>query len=189
MVEPYYKSKESVKEYIQLAKGVNGSALIERLIPFLKVGGKLLELGSGPGTDWNILTKHYQVIGSDFSKEFLDHLKSSFPSGEFCELDAITIETKATFDGIYSNKVLHHLTDAELHESVKRQCEVLNPRGIICHSFWEGEGSETFKGMFVNYHTSKELDKVFEPYFDLLLLEKYKEFNDGDSILAIARKK
>jgi 2-polyprenyl-3-methyl-5-hydroxy-6-metoxy-1,4-benzoquinol methylase len=60
-------------------------------------------------------------------------------------MDASKLETELAFDGIYSNKVLHHLNNEELKNSVKRQSEILNPKGIICHSFWKGEGSEIFK--------------------------------------------
>ncbi len=185
----YYKTKESVEEYIHLAKDVNGGELIKKLKKYLPSNSTLLEIGSGPGTDWNILNEDYQVTGSDNSKEFLSHLKSSNPKGQFIELDAITLNTHETFDGIYSNKVLHHLEDDELQSSIKRQFEILSTNGIICHSFWKGEGSEVFKGMFVNYHTEAELRELFEPNFDILLLESYAEFEEGDSLLLIAKKK
>ncbi|MGB0525459.1 MAG: class I SAM-dependent methyltransferase, partial [Flammeovirgaceae bacterium] len=158
----YYKTKESVEEYIQLAKDVNGSELIEKLKHFLPLNASLLELGTGPGTDWNILINDYSVVGSDNSLAFLNHLMAANPAGRFIELDAVTLNTDEKFDGIYSNKVLHHLQDSELNDSVLRQAELLNPNGIICHSFWKGEGTEIFKGLFVNYHTKQSLQDVFE---------------------------
>ena len=84
---------------------------------------------------------------------------------------------------------MHHLTNEQLQNSMKRQYEILTDGGIICNSFWKGEGSEEFKGMFVNYHTEDELRKVFHVSFEILLLENYAEFEEGDSILLIARKK
>jgi len=185
----YYKTKETVAEYIRLAKGVNGKQLIKKLGQVLPLNSVLLEIGSGPGTDWKILNKSYQVIGSDNSTVFLDHLITKNPNGEFLELDAITLRTDKKFDGIYSNKVMHHLTDNELADSIKRQYEILNPKGIICHSFWKGEGSEIFKGLFVNYHDKVHLKAHFKSYFEILSIEKYKEFEDEDSLLLIGRKK
>lgn len=146
-------------------------------------------MGSGPGTDWKILNDLYHVIGSDNSIEFLNHLINDNPNGEFLELDAITLKTDKKFDGIYSNKVLHHLSDSELIESVKRQYENLNPNGIICHSFWKGEGSEIFKGLFVNYHTSLEVNEIFKNHFEILTIDEYKEFEEDDSLLLIGVKK
>ena len=189
MSAAYYKTKESVKEYIRLAMDVNGGELINRLRKFLPSDASLLEIGSGPGTDWKLLNKHYQLVGSDNSKEFLAHLNSENPGGRFMELDAITLKTDEKFDGIYSNKVMHHLKNEELLSSIERQFALLNKGGIICHSFWAGEGSEYFKGLFVNYHTKSALEDFFVTYFEILVIAPYKEFEDEDSLLLIGRKK
>ena len=185
----YYKTKESVEEYISLAKDASGKPLIDKLEKELATNSVLLEIGSGPGTDWKILNQSYEVSGSDNSKEFLNHLLAAYPDGEFLELDAVTLATNKKFDGIYSNKVLHHLTDSELAESIKRQFKILNPQGIVCHSFWKGEGSETFKGLFVNYHNEEGLIELFGELFDNILIEEYMEFEDNDSLLFIGNKK
>lgn len=189
MSEAYYHNKKSVDQYIKLAKDVNGRELISKLKNHLSPESKLLEIGSGPGTDWRILNEDFNVIGSDNSKEFLKHLRSNNPSGIFLEIDAITINTKENFKGIYSNKVLQHLTNEELSDSIKRQYEVLTDGGIVCHSFWKGEGAEFYNGLFVNYQTEESLTKLFETYFYLLTMDSYAEFEDGDSILLIGKRK
>ncbi len=185
----YYKTRESVTEYIQMAKEVNGGELIEKLKLHLKAKAALLEIGSGPGTDWRLLSQDFNVVGSDNSSEFLKHLRESNPQGRFLELDAITLQTEEKFDGIYSNKVFHHLKDEELRVSILRQHEILNPDGVICLSFWKGDGSEVFKGLYVNYHNEASLNEYFGSHFDLLELWTYKEFEAGDSLLMIAKKK
>ena len=185
----YYKTKASVEEYIQLAKDVSGKNPIEKLKQHLYPNSLLLEIGSGPGTDWKILSKTYQVVGSDNSSEFINYLTSNYPKGEFFELDAVLLNTERKFDGIYSNKVLHHLTDSELTDSVKRQYEILNSNGIICHSFWRGQGSEIFKGLFVNYRNEIGIRVAFEDFFDVVLIESYKEFEEDDSLLLIGKRK
>lgn len=185
----YYNTKESVDEYIKLALDHDGKQIIIQLKEFLPAGSDLLEIGSGPGTGWKILSEFYKVLGSDFSQEFLKHLRVSYPGGEFREMDATTLETDRTFDGIYSNKVLHHLEDEALEASIKRQSEVLNPGGIVCHTFWNGEDSEVYNDLFVNYHSDTGIRTLFEEHFDLLLIQFYKEFEKGDSILYIGKKK
>ena len=134
-------------------------------------------------------SKKFEVVGSDNSLEFIKYLTAQNPKGRFLALDAITLSTAENFDGIYSNKVLHHLKDHELVQSIHRQYDVVNQNGIICHSFWKGEGSEIFKGLFVNYHTENTLRKYFEDYFELLLIESYDEFENEDSLLLIGKKK
>ena len=189
MTADYYKTKESVEEYIKLAKDVNGGELIEKLKRFLPSNSNVLEIGTGPGTDWKILQRSYHVTGSDNSIEFLNYLISENPNGEFLEMDAISLETDKKFDGIYSNKVLHHLKDKELIDSTKRQFEILQPNGIICHSFWRGEGSEIFKGLFVNYHDEENLIKFYEELFEVVSVQRYQEFEEDDSLLLLASRK
>ena len=189
MKKPYYKTDASVEEYIHLAKDVSGIQIIEKLKEVLPINSTVLEIGSGPGTDLKILSKSYMVTGSDFSEQFLSRLQTKYPKCDFLELDAVTLQTDKTFDAIYSNKVLHHLTDEELAKSIKRQLNCLKPNGIICHSFWKGEGSEIFKGLFVKYHIKSTLRGFFEEYYEIVLLEDYKEFEDNDSLLLIAKKR
>ncbi|MEQ8908939.1 MAG: class I SAM-dependent methyltransferase [Vicingaceae bacterium] len=189
MNDNYYKTKESVKEYIKLAQGVDGRQLIRKLNNHLPSNSLLLEIGSGPGTDFQILKQDYKVVGSDYSTEFLSRLIKSNTKDEFLNLDAVTLKTDRKFDGIYSNKVLQHLTNEELEKSIHRQVDLLNPDGIICHSFWKGNGHEVFKGLLVNYQTVESLRILFEDYFELLILDEYKEFEDGDSLILIGKKK
>lgn len=185
----YYHTRESVEEYIKMARGHDGRQIIAKLKLHLPANSHLLEIGSGPGTDWKLLQKHYHVVGSDRSTEFLNHLHANIPEGEFLELDAASLLTGHLFDGIYSNKVLHHLEDEALHSSIKRQYEILKPGGIVCHTFWHGEDSEIYNDLFVNYHTDNDIRSLFEDYFDQLVIQYYQEFEPGDSFLYIGKKR
>ena len=189
MKNSFYHDQKSVASYIEAAKAANGSGLIEHLKLHLAEGSSVLEIGSGPGTDWKLLNACYAVTGSDYSLAFLERLKKQNPQHTFLQLDAESLETDLKFDGIYSNKVLQHLDHPATVASIDRQAEVLTPHGIVCHSFWYGEGSETFKGIPVNYHNEASLEALFGSKFEILLLEKYKEFDLDDSILLIGRKK
>lgn len=187
--EEYYQTAASVDEYIKMAEDHSGQELILKLKDFLPPSSSILEIGSGPGTDWEILCKDFNVTGSDNSTEFLSRLAKKNPQGKFQELDAVTLDTDETFNAIYSNKVLHHLRDHELEASIQRQYEILNSGGIFCHSFWKGEDSEVYNGLFVNYHSEADLGELFAENFEILLTESYKEFDYEDSILVIGRKR
>jgi len=186
MTKKYYHSKSSVEAYIQSAKDVNGQLLIDSLKLFLPEDSTILELGSGPGNDWDILNQDYHVTGSDLSEAFIKHLNTTHLEGQFIKLDAETIDTSEKFDGIFANKVLHHLTDEQLINSIQRQTQVLNPGGVVCLSFWRGSGDEIFNGLFVNYHDHDELHNLFKPHFKVVLIETYTEFEHNDSLLLIA---
>lgn len=188
MSSEYYKSEASVDEYIKMADGHDGRSLIEKLRNFLPINSSLLEIGSGPGTDWDILREHFEVTGSDNSPAFLKRLANRHPDGNFLELDASSLKTEKKFDGIYSNKVLHHLTDDEILVSIKNQYNILNRDGIICHSFWKGEGSEVYNGLFVNYYTETSIRHLIGKQFEILLIDEYKEFEKDDSFILVGRK-
>ena len=189
MSDKFYHTKESVEQYIKIADGYDGSELIEKLQKFLPNNSTLLELGSGPGTDLKILKESYQITSSDYSAIFVDLLKDKYPTNKINHLNAVTLETDRKFDGIYSNKVLQHLTDDELRKSIQNQVKILTDMGIVCHSFWEGNICEEMHGSLQNYHTIEEIKQFFSPLFDILILELYNEMSKNDSILLIGRKK
>lgn len=189
MAKGYYHTPESVEEYVRLSEPYDGHELINQLRKFLDEGSAVLELGSGPGKDFNLLNKRFETMGSDISLEFIKYLNENFPEGKFLTLDAVTISTDRKFDAIYSNKVLHHLSNEDLNKSIERQAEILNPGGWVCHSFWKGEGHEMFNELFVNYHLEKDIEKFFGSQFETKLLESYREFEDDDSLIFIGQKK
>ena len=62
MTDYYYFTKQTVNEYIKMAKGFDGRDLIEKLKGFLPKHSSVLELGSGPGVDLEILSETYEEI-------------------------------------------------------------------------------------------------------------------------------
>ena len=185
----YFDTEKNVQEYIKMAKGYDGQVLLNKLKTYLPEGSTILELGMGPGKDLDILMKYYQATGSDNSKIFLDLYKKSNKIADLLHLDAVTLNTKSRFQCIYSNKVLHHLTKKELRISLKSQSEVLKKKGIVLHSFWEGNKMEKCHGLLFVYYSLGQLVKLFNEHFDILEIGLYKEMKKEDSIYVIARKK
>lgn len=188
-MEKFYHTQQSVEQYVKMAEGYDGKELIEKLKEFLPAGSSLLELGIGPGTDLELLKNEYRVTGSDFSEVFLNRYRKKYPNADLLILDAVTLETDRKFDSIFSNKVLHHLTDEELETSVLNQLRMLSDRGIVCHSFWRGEKTEMMKGILFNYHSLEKIRELFSKNFKIFLLEVYTELEKDDSILLVAMKK
>ncbi len=124
--ERYYFTPDSVREYISMSEGFDGSCFIHKLDEYLDKTSHILELGSGPGRDLAILNRKYQVTGSDISPYFIEYCKNNMPEAEILLLDAVSIDTDRSFDAIFSNKVLQHFTDKEILRSVQRQAEILN---------------------------------------------------------------
>jgi trans-aconitate methyltransferase len=184
----YYDSDENVKEYIEMAKGYDGHALVDVLKKYLKSGSTVLELGMGPGKDLELLSEHYQVTGSDSSTVFLDRYRQETPDADLVQLDAVTMEIERQFAGIFSNKVLHHLSRPELKESLQRQACILNDPGILLHSFWYGRGEEEFSGLRFVYYTKDSLKEAIGDEYEIIEFERYTEIEANDSFYIVLRK-
>lgn len=185
----FFDTEKGVEEYVKMAEGFDGAELIKILQTFLPEKSSVLELGMGPGKDLDILSKTYAVTGSDNSQIFLDRYKGKNQNADLLKLDAVTLSTNRTFDCIYSNKVLHHLTTEDLKISLKKQKEILNPNGISFHSFWKGSKTENMEGLLFVYYELDFLRQLFEPDFEILELKIYTEDQKDDSIYAILRRK
>jgi cyclopropane fatty-acyl-phospholipid synthase-like methyltransferase len=183
----YFDDENNVQEYIKMAEGYDGRALIDALRNYVKPGATVLEIGMGPGKDLDILVEYFTVTGSDSSEVFIEHYRKKNMDADLLLLDAVTLETDRTFDCIYSNKVLHHLSEAELQESLKRQKDILNPGGILFHSFWEGDRTEEMHGLLFVYYRKDTLEKMVGKHFELIEIKGYSELEERDSIYIVAR--
>jgi cyclopropane fatty-acyl-phospholipid synthase-like methyltransferase len=183
----FYNDPLKVDEYEKMCNEYDGLELYNVLSNHLKKDSSLLEIGCGPGNDITYLQRNYSVTGSDLSDEFLKRCQKKFKGLNFIKLDAVSINTNDTYDCIFSNKVLHHLTLMELEKSLKRQQNVINPNGIFAHTFWLGDKEFTMEGMLFVFHNRDKLLQLVSQYFTILETYDYKEFEEGDSIFIIAQ--
>ncbi len=184
----YYDDLKNVESYIEMAKDCFATELISKLKLYLKKHSTVLELGMGPGNDFKLLMENFHVTGSDKYLHFIDIYKKKNPEADVLIMDAVMMDTDRSFDCIYSNKVLPHLTKQELDMSIQGQWKVLNENGILFHTFWKGNEAEYHGGMLSQYYLEDELKEKFSKGFELLLIESYREFEDDDSILIVVKK-
>jgi len=185
----FYDDPENVKKYIQMCEDYDGINIYQSLSKHLPVKSTLLELGSGAGLDVEYLKKHYSVTGSDLSDEFLNICKNKHLEIHFLKLNVLKLEVDDRFNCIYSNKVLHHLTEKELIQSLEQQVKALTPNGLIAHSFWLGEENQEMNGLLFTYYNKEHLLSIITESFEILSTLGYKEFEEGDSLFVIARLK
>lgn len=184
----YFDDRKNVDSYIKMAEGYDGRELITILKKHLPAGSTVLELGMGPGVDLDLLTQSYTVTGSDSSEVFLEIYRKKHPAADLLQLDAVTVDTERTFDCIYSNKVLHHLSRKDIPTSFARQQERLPTGGLLFHTFWYGQKEEEHHGLRFVYYTEDDLLKEIGPGFEILATERYQELDDGDSFYILLRK-
>jgi len=185
----YFDNKDNASDYIEMSRDYDGRELIEILRTFLPEGASILELGMGPGRDYEILKRDFQVLGTDKSQAFLDLYWEKNPEEKLLLLDARKLDLEGSFHWIFSNKVLHHLNTQELHSSLLQQSQLLKPGGIIFHTFWLGEGEYNYEGIHFNYYRPKEVITLAEEVYHILSVQDYGEEEPGDSFYIILQKK
>ena len=152
-------------------------------------GTSVLELGMGPGKDLDLLNGPFQATGSDYAQPFLDRYRELHPQADLLLLDAVTMDTDRTFDAIYSNKVLYHLTQEELRASLHNQARVLNPNGVLLHSLWYGDGEEDMHGLHFVYYTEETFGALVGDEFETVETARYTEMEQDDSFYVVLRKR
>lgn len=184
----YYENKDNVAKYIQFTPSHDGAFLVDLLVEHLPADSHVLEIGIGPGWDFDRLSEHFRMTGSDVSNEFLQRYRKKNGEADIVQLDARTLEIDRTFDGIYSNKALIHMGHDELAASFARQHAVLNESGLILHSFWRGTGEEEYNQLRLVFHEEQELTRMLEPAFEILEIGRHAKMADDDSVYVLARK-
>ncbi len=177
-----------VKNYYEMMKDFDNHFVTDYVKGKLKPECRILELGSGTGSDYKILRrKFHHIVPSDYSDAFIAEYKRRH-NEKFIKLDAITLTIDQRFDCIYSSKVLNSLSIDNLSKSIKRQAEILTVNGAIIHTLWCG--NPNIDESFIPYDT---LVAIFEKYFNIVEITKYKEADytdaDYDSVIIYAKKK
>jgi len=183
----YYDDPKNVEQYIEMAAEYDSRELIEALRRRLPEGATVLELGMGPGKDLAMLKETYRATGTDVSQVFVDRYLATHADADVFVLDAATLETDRVFDGIYSNKVLIHLTLEELAVSFRRQAEVLVSGGVALHSFWYGDAEEVYEGLRSVSYTEATLREAVGVALEVVEVVRYAEMEEGDSLYVVVR--
>ncbi len=108
------------------------------LLPHLKPGMRLLDVGCGPGTITTGLARAVapaEVIGLDAAPEVLDHARvhtseEQVDNAEFVSGDVYSLYfAEAEFDVVYANQLLQHLADPI--RAIGEMRRVLKPGGLL----------------------------------------------------------
>ena len=134
----YDEISEEYAKKIAAIPSINQFKLFQKYVP---KGSIVLDAGCAAGRDCQMLaTEEYDVTGIDLSKNLLAVAKRENPSLHFDLGDIRALPfTNASFDAIWANAVIHHLTKEDIAKTLKEFCRVLKPGGIIFVATKRGE--------------------------------------------------
>ncbi len=103
------------------------------LIPHLRPGAEVLDIGCGPGTITADLAERVapgRVLGVDRAPDVVEAARVAFPSLEFAVGDAYALTLDADeFDVVHAHQVLQHLSDPVA--ALREWARVVRPGGVV----------------------------------------------------------
>lgn len=108
----------------------------EELLQLLSVqpGERILDLGCGTGQlTQNIALAGAEVMGIDQAPTMIEKAKANYPHLQFAVADAKNFQVDEPFDAIFSNAVLHWITEPDAVIRCMRQA--LKPKGRLVAEF------------------------------------------------------
>lgn len=174
------------EDYVDTFAGITGETVpLLMEIAGIRLGGQVLEIGSGPGHVADMLVKAGAgVTGVDFSSKMVEVAQSRYPEITFKQADAEQLPFKTeSFDAVVANFVVHHLARPEtVFREVRR---VLKPGGRFAFAVWgapeEQSSIAAFFGAVMAHHDLEELPhgplfgvterSVYEPLLTQAALE------------------
>ena len=176
------------------------SEIIEKVTPFFKTNGHILDVGCGVGiTTEKLLEKGFQVTAVDISSKMLAYTQKRNPQAHCVLGDFLTLDFDTRFDGILDFAFLHLFPKETAMEILQKNYEILHPEGIffigttVSDKNSEGwEEKEDYSKKHKRYRKHWKEDELKEALqkvgFEILKVD----FNTGDSnkrwINIIARK-
>lgn len=186
----YYDDTKNAEGYAKMCEGYDAAAHLPMLFDAVPQGARLLELGAGPGADAALLHERYKVTATDAAQPFVDMIKRRLPGVDVRLMNAVSMDIDETYDAVYSNKLFQHLTDAQVQASFKRQADVLVPGGIAYHMIWTSIDNPP-ENMGLNFiaRCLDDMRPLMGDAFEVMATEAYGEFEDGDSLIIMARRR
>jgi 2-polyprenyl-3-methyl-5-hydroxy-6-metoxy-1,4-benzoquinol methylase len=120
---------------------------LRRLVEALPLGGRVLEIGSGPGRDADVVESlGMSVRRTDATQAFIDQMAERGKHAEL--LNVVTDELGGPYDGVLAMGVLIHVDRYQTDAVLRKIHAALKPGGAFLAAMRKGEG-ETI----AEYHT------------------------------------
>jgi SAM-dependent methyltransferase len=158
----------------------SGAAALRRLADELPAGGRVLDIGSGPGWDADFLESlGLHVHRTDVTASFREF---QIERGKQCDaLDVLTDEIAGTYDGVLMLCVLQHFERSELDGVLRKLVRALKDGGVILLSYplgddeiWQNTSSGDYR--VVRWSREKLDERLQRAGFKVA----WDQYDDGD---------
>ncbi len=158
------------KQYIKDSKKLDPIERLAFVKNFTK-GSHILDVGCGGGRDSKFFaTSGMYTTGIDASDVFIDEARKTIPKAKFIQGDLLKIPfPNNSFDGIWSQAVLHHLKRSDIPKAIKKFHRIMKPGGLLHIRVKKGSGEgyekeklSRWNDRFYTYVSKKELGEYLK---------------------------
>jgi len=165
----YYN--EHAEEFVFSTKSADMLHLYDMFQKYLKLEGKILDIGCGSGRDSKyFMERGYDVVAVDGSEKICK-LASEYIAKDVLCIKFQDISFVNEFHGIWACASLLHISKNEMSVVLKKLSNALKTDGYIYASFKYGQ-AERIKGeRFFNDYTENDIDELFNEENRLNIIE------------------
>jgi SAM-dependent methyltransferase len=141
---------DTYRRWVQRARDGYRSEFLARILAELPVGGDVLEIGCGPGTDAAALAEGRRYTGVDLSGAQLEHASQVARRGTFLHADVSRVAFPAScFDAVVGFSVFNHIPHDEMQPLFRRILTWLRPGGRLFASFGTSDNPGAVEPMWL----------------------------------------
>jgi len=171
MTTNYYDN--NARDYFDSTVDMDMVPLYERFLPYVPVGGTILDAGCGSGRDSKeFLRRGYVVTAIDASAEMV-RLASAYTGLPVHHLRFEEMKFASVFDGIWASASLLHVPRASMHAALERLIAALKTGGICYMSYKLGDGERTEGGRYFNDQNEESLTKALSGFPNVSIVEMW----------------
>jgi 2-polyprenyl-3-methyl-5-hydroxy-6-metoxy-1,4-benzoquinol methylase len=138
-VQSYEESARQYDSLVDAKRPPHIEDALRRLVQSLPPGGSVLEIGSGPGRDADVVESLGAVVRrTDAAQAFVDLMAERGKQADL--LNVITDDLGGPYDGVLAMAVLIHLGREHIDDVLRKIHAALRPGGALLVAMRKGDG-------------------------------------------------
>ena len=164
---------ENAEEYDAATVHLDMSELYEPFLAHIPEGGKILDLGCGPGRDvLEFAARGFDVTGIDASAPMVTIAKSR-TTHQVLQMKFTDVHWQSVFDGVWACASLLHVPLRELPSVFAKVRDALKSGGVAYVSFKYGDSERSSRGRTFTDLSEDDLASCLQAVEDLEMIDAW----------------